>query len=157
MSTSNTRFTARIDGSPEAIFDLLADLPNYGRWLPGSDSFGATRDVSPYPVGLGTRYLDAGPAGERPGSVTAFDRPHTIAFHQTMLIKRGPLTASADVNIRCALERVDGGTSVVRDLELRIEIAGLLKVAEPIVALAFKKENARVLAELKRYVEAHPA
>ncbi len=156
MSTSHSRFTARIDGSPEVIFDLLADMPNYGRWLPGSDAFGATRDVSPYPVRLGTTYLDGGPAGERPGSVTVFDPPKSIAFHQTMLIKRGPLTANVDVNIRCTLEPIGGATNLVRDLELRIDIPGVLRVAEPLVASAFKKENARLLAVLKRYIEAHP-
>jgi hypothetical protein len=29
-------------------------------------------------------------------------------------------------------------------------------VAEPLVASAFRKENVRILAELKRYVEAQP-
>ena len=156
MATSHSRFAARIEGSPETIFDLLADMPNYGRWLPGSDAFGATSEVSPYPVRLGTTYLDAGPAGRRPGSVTAFDPPKSIAFHQTMLIKRGPLTANVDVNIRCTLEPAGSATSVIRDLELTIEIPGPLKVAEPLVASAFRKENARVLAELKRYVERLP-
>ena len=73
-----------------------------------------------------------------------------------MLIKRGPLTANVDVNIRCTLEPVGNATSVVRDLELTIDIPGPLKLAEPLVASAFRKENARVLAELKRYVEALP-
>jgi len=43
---------------------LTADLPNYGRWLPGSEAFGETTEVSPYPDRLGTTYLDAGPAGQ---------------------------------------------------------------------------------------------
>ena len=132
-------------------------MPEYGRWLPGSEAFGRTTLVSPYPVRLGTTYLDAGPAGERPGSVTAFDRPKSIAFHQTMRIKRGPLTANCDIHIRCTLEPVEGGaTSVIRALDLTIQIPGPLKVAEPLVASAFRKENARILAELKRYVEAQP-
>jgi len=38
MSTSHPQFTARIEGSPETIFDLIADMPNYGRWLPGSEA-----------------------------------------------------------------------------------------------------------------------
>jgi uncharacterized protein YndB with AHSA1/START domain len=156
MSTSHRQFTALIDGSPETIFDLIADMPNYGRWLPGSNAFGGTTQVSPYPVVLGTTYLDAGPAGERPGSVTGYDPPKFIAFHQTMLVKQGPLTADVDVNIRCTLEPVEGATRVVRDLDLTIQIPGPLKVADPLVARAFRKENARVLAELKRYVEAQP-
>ena len=72
MATSHPQFTARIEGSPETIFDLIADMPNYGRWLPGSEAFGGTTEVSPYPVRLGTTYLDAGPLGQRPGSVTEY-------------------------------------------------------------------------------------
>ena len=85
MSTSHPRFTARIEGSPETIFDLVADMPNYGRWLLGSEAFGGTTEVTPYPVRLGTTYLDAGPLRKRPGSVTGYDRPKYIAFHHTML------------------------------------------------------------------------
>jgi uncharacterized protein YndB with AHSA1/START domain len=154
MSTSHPRFTARIEGSPEAIFDLIADMPNYGRWLPGSEAFGGTTGVSPYPVRLGTTYLDAGPAGERRGSVTGYDPPRHIAFHQTMQLKRGPLTANIDVNVRYTFESVERATYVIRDLDLTIQIPGLLRVAEPLVVWAFRKESLRILAELKRYVEA---
>jgi hypothetical protein len=156
VSTSHPRFTARIDGSPEIIFDLIADMPNYGRWLPGSDAFGGTTEVSPYPVRLGTTYLDAGPAGKRPGSVTGYDPPNHIAFHHTMVLKRGPLAANIDVNIRYTFEPVEGATFVIRDLDLTIQISGLLKLAEPLVVSVFRKENVRILAELKRYVEAQP-
>jgi hypothetical protein len=154
MSTSHPVFTARIEGSPEIIFELIADMPNYGRWLPGSDAFGGTTKVSPYPVGLGTTYLDAGPAGERPGVVTAYDPPTLVAFHHTMLVKKGPLTANVDVSIRYTLEPAGSATNVIRALELTIEIPGLLKIAKPLVERAFRQENVRILAELKRYVEA---
>jgi uncharacterized protein YndB with AHSA1/START domain len=152
MGTSHLRFAARIDGPPEVVFDLLADMPNYGRWLPGSDAFGATSQVTPYPVGLGTTYLDAGPAGERPGSVTEFERPRRLGFHQTMRLTYGPLRANIDIGIRYTLELTEGATQVVRDVDLRIEIPGLLKVAEPVIVAAFRKENGRILSELKRHV-----
>ena len=154
MSTSHPQFTTRIEGSPETIFDLIADMPTYGRWLPGSDAFGGTTEVSPYPVRLGTTFLDAGPQGQRPGSVTGYDPPNYIAFHQTMLLKQGPLTGNADIHIRCTIEPVEGATRVIRALDLTIQIPGLLRVAEPLVVRAFRKENLRMLAELKRYVEA---
>lgn len=153
MSASHPRFTARIEGSPEVIFDLVADMPNYGRWLSGSQAFGGTTEVSPYPVCLGTNYLDAGPMGQRPGSVTEYDPPWRIAFHHTMLLKRGPLIADIDVNVRYTLEPIERGTFVIRDLDLTIEIPGLLRVVKPLVLHAFRKENRRILAELKRYVE----
>jgi hypothetical protein len=70
MSTSDPQFTARSEGSPETIFNLIADLPNYGGWLHGSEALAGTTEVA---VPLGTTYLDAGPAGQRPGSVTGYD------------------------------------------------------------------------------------
>ena len=154
MSTTHPRFTARIKGSPEVIFDLIADMPNYGRWLPGSQAFGGTTEVSPYPVRLGTTYMDAGPAGQRPGSVTAYDPPRHIAFHHTMLLKQGPLSADINVHIRYTAEPVEGETLVLRELDLTIQIPDWIKIAEPFVLYAFRKENVRILAELKRYVEA---
>jgi uncharacterized protein YndB with AHSA1/START domain len=154
MSTFHLEFTARIEGPPETIFDLIADMPNYGRWLPGSNAFGGTTGVSPYPVRLGTTYLDAGPAGERPGSVIEYEPPKRIAFLQTMLLKRGPLTADTEIRIGYALEPVEGATRVLRSLDLTIRIPGLLKIVQPLVVAAFRRENARVLAELKLYVEA---
>jgi hypothetical protein len=104
-------------------------------------------------VRLGTTYLDAGPAGERPGSVTGFDPPKFIAFHHTMLIRQGPLKADVDVNVRYSLQQVDGGAFVARELDLTIHIPGLMKLALPFVLYAFRKENVRIMAELKRYVE----
>jgi hypothetical protein len=54
------------------------------------------------------------------------------------------------------LEPEVGATSVIYDLDLTIQIPGLLKVAEPLVVYLFRKENVRILAELKRYVEVQP-
>jgi uncharacterized protein YndB with AHSA1/START domain len=155
MSTAHLGFASRIEGSPETIFDLIADMPHYGRWLPGSEAFGATTEISPYPVRLGTTYLDAGPAGQRPGKVTGYDPPQYIAFHQTMVLKQGPLTANLDIHKWYTLYAIAGATRLHCDLDLAIQIEGPLKVAQPLVVYAFRKENVRVLAELKRYVEAH--
>ena len=45
-------------------------------------------------------------------------------------------------------------TCAIRALDLTIQIPGLLKVAEPLVTAAFRKENMRILTKLKRYVVA---
>jgi len=123
MSVHPFQFTALIEGPPETTFELIADVPHYGRWLPGSDAFGGTTEVSPYPVRLGTTYLDAGPLGQRPGSVTGYDPPKHIAFHQTMLLKQGPLTANLDVHINTTFKPVEGATRVIRALDLAIRYA----------------------------------
>ena len=72
------------------------------------------------------------------------------------MLKVGPLTANVDVHIRYTLEPAGSATFVLRALDLTIRIPGLLKVTEPLVVWAFRKENVRILAELKRYVEALP-
>src|ERR1700758_421379 len=107
MSAVHLEFTAQIRGSPESLFQLIADLPNYGRWLPGSNAFGGTTEVTPYPVRLGTTYLDGGPVGVRPGSVTEFAPPRRIAFHQTAALRRGPLRGEVDIRIGYTLGPVD--------------------------------------------------
>jgi hypothetical protein len=32
MTVRNLRFTSKIHGPAETIFDVVADMPNYGRW-----------------------------------------------------------------------------------------------------------------------------
>ena len=147
------RFTSQIAGSPEVVFDLVADMPNYGKWLPDSSAFGGTIDVTPYPVRLGTTYLDAGPI-QKPGKVTEFERPRRIAFRHTVMI-RSPITTDVDARIRYTFEPSQGGTAVLRELDLTIDLRGALKLLRPALLWGFRKENVRTLACLKRYVESH--
>lgn len=157
MSTSHLVFTKQIEGSSETIFDLIADMPNYGRWLPGSEAFAATTQVSPYPVRLGTTYVDGGPAGVRRGSVTEYDPPQHIAFQQSMRLKKGPLSADIDIRIRYTLHAIQRITHVTRAVDLSIQIPGLLMAAETLVKWAFRRESLRILTELKRFVEGVPS
>lgn len=149
---SHLQFSSQIEGSPEVVFHLVADMPNYSLWLPDSAVFGGTVDVTPYPVRLGTTYLDAEPV-EKPGSVTEFDPPKHIGFHHTVLIRRGPLKTDIDARIRYTFEPNQGGTLVLRELDLTMNLRGVFKLASPYIVKAFRKENLRTLAKLKRYVE----
>jgi len=154
-SEAHLTFTTRIAGPPEAVFDLVADMSNYGRWLPDSSAFGGTVNVTPYPVRLGTTYLDAGPI-EKPGEVTEFDRPRRIAFHHTVQI-RSPIKLDVDARVRYTFEAGQGGTAVLRELDLIWDLRGPLKLLTPVLLRGFRKENLRTLACLKRYVESHRA
>lgn len=153
MLTRNLRFTTQVQGSPEMVFDLVADMPNYGRWLPDSAAFRGTVDVTPYPVQLGTTYLDAGPV-EKPGRVTEYDRPKHISFQHTVQIRQPLLHTDVDARIRYSFELKDGGTFVDRILVLTFDLHGISRLALPIIVFGFRKENDRTLAALKRYVEA---
>lgn len=140
-----------INGSAETIFALLADLSHYDRWLPGSKAFGEIREITPLPVGLGTTYIDVGPSGIRHGEVTEYDPPIGLSFHQPMHVKQGLVRGTIDIHLRHTLEQVERTTRVNRDLTLGLH--GLLKVAQPFVLSAFRKENERILLALKQYVE----
>jgi uncharacterized protein YndB with AHSA1/START domain len=145
------QFTTDVAAPADAVFAAIADLTGYGRWLPGSNSFGGITNVSPLPVGLGTTYIDAGPAGTREGSIVAFTPPTLIAFRQPMRVQRGMLMGTIDIDVRCALEPLERGTRVVRTITIRPR--GLLLLAQPLIVSAFRAENERLLAELRRYVE----
>jgi hypothetical protein len=149
------RFTTQIKGSPSTIFDLVADMPNYGRWLPDSSAFGGTVNVTPYPVQLGTTYLDAGPI-EKPGEVTEFDRPNHISFHHIVQIRR-PFHTDVDARIRYIFTPQEGRTLVDRRLTLAVDLRGLMKLVLPFLLIGFRRENNRTLTALKEYVEHLPS
>jgi uncharacterized protein YndB with AHSA1/START domain len=152
VPTRALRFTALIKGPQEIIFDLIADMPSYNRWLPDSSAFGGTINVTPYPVRLGTTYLDAGPI-EKPGLVTEYEPPKHISFRHTVQLRQGPLNTDVDAAIRYSFEPKDGGTFVDRRLTLTFQLRGIFKLALPFLLYGFRKENLRTLAALRRYVE----
>jgi len=153
MFSKDLRFVTQITGPAEMIFDLVADMPNYGRWLPASSAFGGTVDVTPYPVRLGTTYVDAGPILKL-GSVTEYDRPKHISFHHTVQVRKSFLNTDIDARIKYTFEARDGGTHVDRRLALAFDLPGVSSLALPILLFGFRRENNRTLAALKRYVEA---
>jgi uncharacterized protein YndB with AHSA1/START domain len=75
---------ADIRCSAETIFDLIVDFRGQERWLGKSSSFRGTHDISSDPVVLGTTYREPGPLGVRNGTVTEYERPTRVAFHQPM-------------------------------------------------------------------------
>jgi hypothetical protein len=127
-------------------------MPNYGRWLPDSSAFRGTVDVTPYPVRLGTTYVDAGPI-QKPGSVTEYDRPAHISFHHTVQLRQAFLSTDIDARIRYTLDPRDDGTFVERTLLLTFDLPGISRLALPLILYGFRRENDRTLAALKQYVE----
>lgn len=151
-------YSETIAAPPEALFDLLSDLPNYNRWLPDSESFDSTTDVEPYPVQLGSRYHDGKP--DEPGkdwwgTVIGFQRPGLLDFHHTIEISQ--LRSTVDVHIHYSLEPGGAGTELSRWLVLDFTMPVLLRPLRRVVTTRFDEENVRTLAALKQYAEAEPA
>jgi uncharacterized protein YndB with AHSA1/START domain len=144
------RVTADINGTRETIFDLIADLAHYDRWLPGSRVFGGMTQIAPVPPGVGTTYAD----GPMRGSITEFNPPERITFEQSMPLKALLLTGKLDVRVRYALKATgsDGqATHVIR--EVTFTLHGILGAAQPLVASTMRRESGRMLEMMKRYVE----
>jgi hypothetical protein len=149
-------YTADINASPAVLFRLVADMPNYGRWLPGSASYGSTTDVEPYPVRLGSRYHDGKP-GQRGkdwwGEVTGFQPPGSLDFHHTIYARQ--VRATVDTHIHYSFESAGTETRVTRWLLLSIAMPLVLRPLRPPIISAFDNENVRTMAALADYTEAH--
>jgi len=131
----------------EKVFDLITDFGGQDRWLAHSSSFRGTTVLTPGPVGLGTRYRESDPFGVRNGIVTEFEGPAVVTFHQPMRIRLH--AGTIDVTVRYTLTPAAGSTRVTRVVTLGIPWP--LKLFQPVLIGAFKKESRRTLLALKAY------
>jgi hypothetical protein len=151
-------YTSHVAAPPGVLFELLADMPNYGRWLPGSQQFGKTTDVEPYPVQLGSRYHDGKP--DEPGkdwwgTVTGFQPPGSLDFHQTIPVPQ--FRATVDVHIHYSFEPENAGTRVTRWLVLDISMPAITRPLRRLILSIFDKENLRTMAAVKYTPRRTPA
>jgi uncharacterized protein YndB with AHSA1/START domain len=131
------------------IFDLITDFRGQDRWLTRSSAFRGTTAISSDPVTLGTTYREPGPFGVRNGTVTEFERPAKITFHQPMTMRLH--AGTVDVTLRYTLTPQAGLTHVSRIVT--IIVPGPLKLAQPILFRAFRTESLRTLLALKAYAD----
>jgi uncharacterized protein YndB with AHSA1/START domain len=129
----------------EKVFDLITDFGGQERWLAPSSSFRGTTVISPGPVALGTKYRESEPFGVRNGTVTEFERPAKVTFHQPMTIRLH--AGTIDVTVRYTLTPSAGSTHVSRVVTLGVP--WLLKLFQPMLVSAFRKESNRTLLALK--------
>jgi uncharacterized protein YndB with AHSA1/START domain len=134
------------------IFDVIADFGGQDRWLARSSAFHGTTAVSSGPVTLGTTYREPGPFGVRNGTVTEFERPAKITFHQPMTMKLH--AGTVDVTLRYTLIPQAGLTHVGR--VVTIAIPWPLKLVQPVLVRAFRAESLRTLLALKAYADTLP-
>jgi uncharacterized protein YndB with AHSA1/START domain len=139
-------FTIDIARPVEHVFALIADLPNYHRWLPPSGLYGSTTQVSDTPVTLGTTYVD-GKQATLHGRVTEIRPPVAIAFHQEARLLLSRLT----IDIRYRLEPLGDHTRVYRTTTPRL--SGPLALLRPMIVGSIRSENLRTLAMMKQHLE----
>jgi hypothetical protein len=141
------QFETTIHRSIDAVFGLIADLPNYGTWLPSSSLFGSVTEYSELPVRVGTQYVDKGPASRMIGAVREFEPPTRIGFRQTTTSLFGSLTVEVGYTLAAAGE----DTHLMR--RVTVTASGGYQLVQPMIVRAIRQENERILATMKAYLE----
>ena len=143
------RVEADIQCPAEKIFDKITDFRGQDRWLTKTAAFRGTTDVSSNPVTLGTTYREPSPFGVRHGTVTEFERPTKITFHQPMAMALH--SGTVDVTVRYTLTPKAQSTHVQRLVTLAIPWP--LRLLRPLLMPIFRAEQRRTLFALKAYAE----
>jgi uncharacterized protein YndB with AHSA1/START domain len=130
------------------VFERLADLPGYGRWMHRDGVFGGTELTSPAPVRAGTTYVDRTRMGRFVGEVTEHVPATRIAFSETLTWFGHPLTQARPGYVLEA----DGDSTVVRHVA-EAELYGPMRLFRPVVAWMVARERSHTLASLKRSLE----
>jgi carbon monoxide dehydrogenase subunit G len=130
-----------------AAFDFMADVRNFARWDPGVESVVAVGGSSPR---RGAAYDVAVRAGARRlvlrYEVEEWDPPRRL-----LLVARTASLRSID---EITVEPADSGAVVTYDAQL--DLRGALTVANPLLALAFRRIGDRAAAGLQRALAARP-
>ncbi len=137
------RYHATIDTerSPEDVFAYLSDFSTAAEWDPGvieAERLGGAE------LGVGAEFrLVAEFLGRRSTltyRIVEYDPPHAVAF-----LGENATVTSLD---RITLAAVAGGTRVTYDADLRLK--GPLRIADPLLKLAFDRVGNRARAGLRR-------
>jgi hypothetical protein len=142
-----------INAPPSVVFAALIDLPSYNSWLPHSDVFKGTTEVSDTPLRKGSTYIERSPQGVRNGDIPELDEAgRHVVFHQPMKLKPAVLGLELDIHVDMrAGEKEGGGCLLTR--QIRLKIPFVLGLAGGLVAKQFETESLRTLEALKAYLE----
>ncbi|MDX6300952.1 MAG: hypothetical protein QOF53_2166 [Nocardioidaceae bacterium] len=150
MAASTVTFESRtvIKRPVPVVFERLADLPGYSRWMHRTGLFRHSRLASDPPVRKGTTYFDATWMGTFEGEVTEFVPPSRIAFRETL---RWFGSGASQARPEYFLAAGDGGT-VVHHVAVA-QLSGWMRFMKPAAALMARVERTRTLRSLKRSLE----
>lgn len=151
--TRKVELSIDVECPPSAVFAAIVDLPNYNNWLPQSDVFRGTTEISDTPIRTGTKYTEHSSQGTRYGEVRELNEAERhVVFHQPMKLKPNVLGLELDVVVdMVAKEKEGGGCHLER--EIRLQIPVLLGLAAGVVARKFEVESWRTMEVLKAFLE----
>lgn len=129
----------------ETVFAFLTDLMNAPRWY---QNCLAIKDASPGPVGVGTTFLMVATALGRRFETRYECSQYELNRSYTLKASAGPVAGQSTTT----LEAMDGGTRVTVSAEL--EGSAFFKLAEPLIARQFRRDQTTNLSTLKHLLEA---
>jgi uncharacterized protein YndB with AHSA1/START domain len=150
VAGSTVRFESRtvIERPVAVVFERLADLPGYRRWMHRTGLFRRSGLTSEAPIGVGTAYFDATRMGTFEGEVTEFVRPSRLAFRETLRWFGSEMSQARPEYFLDA----DGDATVVHHVAVG-ELFGWMRFMKPAAALMARVERTRTLKSLKRSLE----
>ena len=129
----------QIECSPEAAFDLMADVTREPEW---NSTVSRAEPKDGEPIGAGAQYVIVNRGEEYDVTITTYDRPGALEF-------RG--TGSIELVIRHAFTSRDGGThqSAAYDFRPRGALKVVFALMKPVIARSVRKQLAsfKVLCE----------
>jgi uncharacterized protein YndB with AHSA1/START domain len=143
---ADIRLSIDIARPPEVVFDTLADIAHYGRWLSGSITYReTTMEIEDLPIREGTTYIDRNSGGAMQGLVTRYNRPGALGFSEVTEDQ------TLHIQIELALSVISGGTRLER--RSTVTTGGMLRLVRPFVLWMTRRENKRTIEALKAYLE----
>ncbi len=139
------RYKASVDTprSPEEAFAYLSDFKNAAEWDPGTVQ---SERLGEGPLGEGTEFrLVAAFLGRKTTltyRIVEYQPPRAVTF-------RGENSTVVSLD-RITFEPSDGGTRITYDADLTLK--GALKLADPLLALAFNRVGDKALAGLRETI-----
>jgi uncharacterized protein YndB with AHSA1/START domain len=150
VAGSTVRFESRtvIERPVAVVFERLADLPGYRRWMHRTGLFRRSGLNSEAPIGVGTTYFDATRMGTFEGEVTEFVPPSRLAFRETLRWFGSEMSQACPEYFLDA----DDDATVVHHVAVG-ELFGWMRLMKPAAALMARIERTRTLKSLKRSLE----
>jgi carbon monoxide dehydrogenase subunit G len=139
------RYKATFDTphSPDEVFAYLSDFANAQEWDPGTVE---SERLGGGPLGEGTEFRLLASFLARKTTliyrIVEYDPPTAVTF-------RGENASAVSLD-RITFEPSDGGTRVTYDADLTLK--GWLRVADPLLALAFKRVGDQALAGMRKTI-----
>jgi len=147
MATSIVRFESRtvIDRPIDEVFERLADLQGYTRWMHHDGLFRSCSLTSEGPIQQGATYSDLTRMGTFAGEVTEYVAPTRLAFRETLRWFRRPMSVAMPAY---TLES-DGSSTVVHHVAIG-ELYSWMRIMKPGAALMARWERSRTRRSLER-------